>query len=327
MKTRLNPILAALAATFALTLPAAALAQAAGEAKPAAKPAAAAPKAAVQRTYATPEEAAKALVDAVKAGDVKALVEIVGPQSRSWLFSGDSVSDADDWTRFAAAYDAKHALVKEGDAKAVLTTGEDAWPFPVPLVAKAGKWSFDADAGREELINRRVGRNELDTIQTLLAVVDAQREYASADADRNGFYDYATRFLSTPGKKDGLYWETAAGEPQSPLGPLVVRAVSEGYGGKGKTGKPEPYNGYFFRLLTKQGKDASGGAYDYLVNGKLIGGFAVVAYPAKYGVSGVMTFIVNHDGVVYEKDLGKGTAAEVGKMKAFNPDKTWKKAQ
>jgi hypothetical protein len=325
MKTRMNPILAALAAAFALTLPIAAFAQGAGEAKPAAKPAAAAPKAPAQRTYATPEEAAKALAEAVKAADAKALVEIVGPQSKSWLFTGDKVSDAEDWKRFAAAYDEKNTFVKQGD-KATLVVGKDDFPFPAPLVKRGDKWAFDAEAGREEVTNRRVGRNELDTIQTLLAISDAQRDYASADADGNGLHDYAARFISSPGKKDGLYWPTKAGEPQSPLGPLVVRAVSEGYGKDLKAGKPQPYNGYFFRMLTKQGKDAPGGAYDYVVNGKLFGGFAAMAYPAKYGISGVMTFIVNHDGVVYEKDLGPGTAAEAAKLKAFNPDKTWKKA-
>lgn len=327
MKTRTNFPLAALVAALALAFPAGAWAQSAGEAKPAAAASkAAAPKPASQRTYASPEDAAKALHDAVKAGDVKALVGIVGPQSRSWLFTGDKVSDAEDWKRFAAAYEKKHAIVKSGDATATLTVGEDEYPFAAPLVKKGDKWAFDAEAGREELINRRVGRNELDTIQTLLAVVDAQREYAAADADGNKLNDYAARFISSPGKKDGLYWPTQAGEPQSPLGPLVVQAVSEGYGKGAKAGEPRPYNGYLFRMLSSQGADAPGGKYDYVVNGKLFGGFAIVAYPAKYGVSGVMTFIVSHEGVVYEKDLGTGTAAKAKAMKAFNPDKTWKKA-
>ena len=201
------------------------------------------------------------------------------------------------------------------------------WPFPAPIVKKGDKWSFDADAGREEVINRRVGRNELDTIQTMLAIVDAQREYAAGDADGNGYADYATRFMSKPGKKDGLYWETKAGEPQSPLGPVVAQAVREGYIAIGKARKPAPYNGYYYRILTKQGKDAPGGAYDYMVKGKLFGGFAVVAYPSSYGNSGVKSFLVNHDGVVWEKDLGPSSAVEAGKMKAYNPDKTWSKVQ
>ena len=324
---RITPIVASLAAAFALTLPAGALAQAAPETKSAA-PAAAAPKKAPakQRTFATPEEAARALAEAVKASDVKGLVEIVGPASRAWLFTGDNVADANDWKQFVASYDAKNALVKEGDAKAVLVVGKDDFPFAAPIVKKGERWSFDAEAGREEITNRRVGRNELDTIQALLAIVDAQREYASLDADGNGYRDYAARFLSTPGKKDGLYWATKDGEPPSPLGPLAAQAVKEGYGGKGRTGKPEPFNGYFFRMLTAQGPNAPGGKYDYVVGGKLFGGFAIVAYPAKYGVSGVMTFIVNHDGVVHEADLGKDTAAVAGKLTRFDPDKRWRKA-
>jgi hypothetical protein len=322
----MNPALAVLAAALALALPAGALAQSGGDAK-AAKPAAAAPKAAAQRTFASPEEAAKALVDAVKAADAKAVLEVAGPKSRSWIFSGDDVRDRADWKRFAEAYDKKHAVTKEGDRKAILVVGEDDYPFAAPLVEKGGKWAFDAEAGREEVINRRVGRNELDTIQALLAIVDAQREYASTDADKNGLSDYAARFVSSEGKKDGLYWPTKDGEPLSPLGPLAAQAVREGYGGKGATGKPQPFHGYFFRMLMKQGANAAGGKYDYMVNGRLFGGFAVVAYPATYGVSGVMTFIVNHDGVVFQKDLGPNTASVAQKMQAFDPDKTWNKAQ
>ncbi len=321
MKTRMNSTVAALAATLALAVPAGALAQA----SPEAKPAAAAPKAAAQRTFASPEEAAKALADAVKAADVKALVEIVGPQSKSWLFTGDNASDRQEWRQFAQSYDKKHSFAKDGDAKAVLVVGEDDYPFAAPIVKRGDKWAFDAEAGREEITNRRVGRNELDTIQTLLAIVDAQREYASADSDGNGLRDYASRFISSKGKKDGLYWPTKAGEPHSPLGPLVAQAVLEGYGKKAAAGKHEPYNGYYFRLLKSQGANATGGKYDYVVNGKLFGGFAAVAYPAKYGVSGVMTFLVNHDGVVFEKDLGTATPSVAGKMSRFDPDKTWKK--
>ena len=282
------------------------------------------PKAAVQRSFATPEEAAKALAEAVRAGNVAGMLEVIGPKSKNWLFTGDKVSDAEEWKNFLAAYDRKNAVTREGDAKAVLVIGDD-WPFPAPLAKKGDKWAFDADAGREEVMNRRVGRNELDTIQTMLAIVDAQREYAAKDADGNGFTDYAARFWSSPGKKDGLYWPAKAGEPQSPMGPLAARAVREGYGGQAKPAKPVPYNGYYYRILTRQGKDAPGGAYDYLVKGKLFGGFAVVAHPASYGNSGVKTFIVNHDGVVHEKDLGANSAAEAGRMKSYNPDKTWAK--
>lgn len=323
---KLIPIVASLAAAFALTLPAGASAQVIAAAA-AAKAVTSQKKAAKQRTFATPEDAVKALVDAVRAGDANALVEIVGPGSRSWIFTGDDVSDANEWKQFVAAYDGKNAIVKEGDAKAVLQIGTDPVPFAAPMVKRGDAWAFDAEAGREEVTNRRVGRNELDTIQTLLAIVDAQREYAAKDADGNGLADYAMRFVSTPGKKDGLYWETKPGEPASPLGPLAAKAVKEGYGGKRKEGTPVPYNGYYFRMITAgQGGFAPGGKYDYLVKGKLFGGFAVVAYPAKYGVSGVMSFLVNHDGVVYEADLGKDTAGVAGKLTRFDPDKRWKKA-
>lgn len=296
-------------------------AQAAPAAKAAAKPAA------KQRTFASPEEAVSALADAIRAKDRNALLAVVGPASASWIFSGDKVSDANEWTRFLAAYDAKKTLRKDGDAKVTLDVGADDWPFPAPIVKKGATWSFDANAGKEEVINRRVGRNELDTIQTLLAIVDAQREYAAADADGNGYADYARRFRSSPGKKDGLYWPDEAGKPSSPLGSLVAVASREGYGkGQPKEG-PVAYHGYHFRILTGQGKNAAGGAYDYLVKDKLLGGFAVVAWPASYGVSGVQTFLVNHEGVVYESDLGAQTATVAGGMTRFNPDAKWRKVQ
>ena len=314
--------LSAVLAAAAL-LPAAALTPAAPAKSAPGKPAISA----AQRSFASPEEAVKVLVDTVRAADVKGLVAIVGTGSEAWLFTGDNVSDREDWKRFLASYDQKSSLAKEGEAKRVLNIGADDWPFPAPIVKKGDRWVFDSAAGREEVTNRRVGRNELDAIQTLLAVVDAQREYAVADADRNGYTDYARRFLSSQGKKDGLFWPAKAGEPASPLGPLVAVAAKEGYGKKVAAGAPQPYHGYHYRILAAQGKDAPGGAYDYLVKDKLLGGFAVVAYPAKYGVSGVMTFMVNHDGVVHEKDLGSATASAAGGMTRYNPDRTWKKAQ
>ncbi|MBL0142329.1 MAG: DUF2950 domain-containing protein [Betaproteobacteria bacterium] len=284
-------------------------------------------KAAAQKTFATPEDAAKALADAVRAGSTDALLAVVGPKSKSWLFTGDDVADKAEWAKFLACYDKKNSIAKQGEAKAVLNCGGDDWPFPAPLAKKGDKWSFDAEAGHEEIANRRVGRNELNAIQAMLAIVDAQREYAATDADGNGTSDYAARFTSTPGKKDGLYWATKDGEKPSPLGPIAAKAVSEGYGAKTRAGKPEAFHGYYYRMLTSQGKDAPGGAFDYVVKGKMWGGFAVVAYPASYGNSGVKSFIVSHDGVVYEKDLGPSSASAAGKMKAFNPDKTWSKAQ
>jgi len=292
--------------------------QAQGKPAPAAASAA---KAGAQKSFATPEDAAAALAAAVRAGDVNALIEVIGPASRNWLSSGDKVADRNDWAVFLAAYDKKHTVTRPNDMSATLEVGDDAWPFPAPLVKKADRWMFDAEAGGEELVNRRIGRNELDTIQTLRAIVDAQREYAATDADHNGITSYASKFASSPGKKDGLYWPTKAGEPRSPLGALVAQAVRQGYGGS-KSG-PQPYHGYLFRMLTGQGKDAPGGKYDYMVKGYMFGGFAVVAWPASYGNSGVKTFIVNHDGVVYEADLGPATASEAAKMTLFNPGKGW----
>ena len=203
----------------------------------------------------------------------------------------------------------------------VLQTGKDEWPFPIPLVKENDRWRFDTSAGKEEIINRRIGRNELDVIQVCLAIVDAEREYYQRDPDGDKLLQYAQKFISTKGKRDGLYWETKPDEQPSPLGPLVAQARGEGY--KGAAGKPIPYHGYYYKILTGQGKDAPGGAYDYLVKGKMMGGFGMVAYPAQYGSSGIMTFIVNHDGVVYQKDLGANTASVAQSMTKFNPDKTW----
>jgi len=288
-----------------------------------AKAAASAP----QPSFATPEEAVSALVAAVRARDPKTIAAMMGPGSASWLFSGDRVSDRQEWSLFLAAYEKKHGFAKLGDGKTTLVIGEDQWAFPAPLVMKSKRWIFDGAAGREEVTNRRVGRNELDTIETLLAVVDAQREYAANDSDGNGFNDYARRFVSSKGKKDGLYWPVKPGERPSPLGPLVAEAAAEGYGKGKQGGEPRAYHGYRYRLLTAQGNDAPGGAYNYLVKDKLIGGFAVVAYPVRYSVSGVMTFMVNHDGVVYQKDLGPDTASSVAALKQFDPDKTWEKVR
>jgi hypothetical protein len=323
MKIAKTLLPAAIAAALVSLAAVDARAQAAAPAKPAAAKPAAAKSA---KSFSSAQEAAAALAAAVKAGNADELFAVLGPDSRAWVLSGDDVADRADWKRFLDAYEQKNAVQVTGD-KAVLEVGNDAWPFPAPIVGKAGKWAFDANAGREEVINRRVGRNELDTIQALLAVVDAQREYAAGDMDGNGFADYARRVRSSPGKKDGLYWPDEAGKPQSPLGPLVAEAASEGYGKGATSGKPQPYHGYHYRLLTSQGKNAPGGAYDYVIGGKLLGGFAVLAYPASYGTSGVMTFVVNHEGVVYEKDLGKGTAAAAAAMTRFDPDKTWRKVQ
>ena len=280
-----------------------------------------------EKVFAAPEEAVKALVDALKADNMEELSVIFGPAGREEISSGDAVEDRAGRQRFLKAYETKNALIREGDAKVVLQIGAEEWPFPIPIVKRGEKWSFDTGKGKEELINRRIGRNELSTIQTCLAYVDAQREYVVKDRDGDGLFEYAQKLRSDPGKKNGLYWEAKASEGQSPLGPLFAAAQKKGYGAKAAGDKPIPYHGYYYRILTAQGKSAPDGAYDYLVRGNMIGGFALVAYPAKYGSSGIMTLTVNHDGVVYEKNLGKNTEKAAQAMKLFNPDSAWKKVK
>lgn len=276
-----------------------------------------------QQTYNTPQAAVDALVAAAKADDEKAALAVFGKAGEDIVSSGDKVSDEAIRKRFVESYDAKHQIAMDGDAKATLVIGQNDYPFPVPLVRKAGLWSFDTEAGRREVLVRRIGRNELNAIQTSLAYVDAQDEYAAKDRGA-GVGVYAQRFVSEPDKKNGLYWPTAAGEEESPLGELFAAASKQGYrAGEGRT----PYHGYYYKILTKQGPAAPGGAHDYVVNGKMIGGFALVAYPDEYGNSGVMTFVVNHKGEVYQKDLGELTEAIAKRMKEFNPDQTWKKVE
>lgn len=284
-----------------------------------------------QMVFATPEAAGKALADAVRAESAGDVLRVVGPSSKSWLLSGDPVADRADWTRFLAAYDARHGVSESADGRMFLIVGDDGWPFPAPLKRKGDGWVFDLAAGREEVLNRRIGRNELATIKTMQAIIDAQREYAATDPDGDGYHDYARKIRSSDGRKDGLYWPTASSTAPSPLGEFIAHAAHEGYGksAAGKTGRPTAqsgaYHGYRYRLLTSQGKDANGGAYSYLVDGRLIGGFAVLAYPAKYGVSGVMTFIANHEGIVFEKDLGPDTDKAAVAMRSFNPGAGWKR--
>jgi hypothetical protein len=279
------------------------------------------------KTFASPEEAVKALVDALKTGDKAQLSVLFGPGSESLVSSGDDVEDKATRERFLKNYEEKNSLEKKGDDEVLLQVGKDDWPLPIPIRRKGSAWAFDTKAGKEEFLNRRIGRNELNTIDVLEAYVDAQREYAGQDRDGDGVYSYAQKFRSTPGKKDGLYWEIKEGEEASPFGPLSARADQEGYTRKTKTEKPSPYHGYYFRILKAQGKNAPGGAYDYVVKGNMILGFGLVAWPATYGSSGIMTFLVNQEGVVYQKDLGKGTAKAAGALKRYDPDPTWKKVE
>lgn len=277
-----------------------------------------------QKTFATPEEAVKALIEAAKAKESKPILDILGPEAKSFIDSGDPVSDRESRERFIKAYQESNALKKESETKVSLEVGKDKWPFPIPIVKESAGWRFDTKAGREEVINRRVGRNELDVIQVCLAFVDAQNEYYRRNPLKEPLLQYAQKFVSTKGKRDGLYWETKSGEELSPLGSLVAQARAAGY--TATAGKPTAYHGYYYKILTGQGANAQGGAYDYVVRGKMVGGFGMVAYPAQYGNSGVMTFVVSHDGVVYEKDLGPNTAQTAASMSKFNPDKTWKES-
>ena len=273
-----------------------------------------------QKTFASPDEAVTALVAAVKADDIRSLRQVLG-HAGGTLSSGDAVADRAAAQAFVAEYDAKHSVTVTGD-KAALVIGKDDFPFAFPLVKTGDRWRFDTAAGVDELNARRIGENELTTIKVMQAIVDAQRDYSAEDRDGDGVLTYARKIISTPGRRDGLYWKTKAGEPPSPLGELIARASSEGYG-KDKSAGPKPFHGYYFRMLKGQAQTASTPAFDYVVHGRAIGGFAVIAYPAKYGSSGIMTFMVNQDGTVYEADLGPSTQAKASAMTKFDPGKGW----
>jgi hypothetical protein len=279
--------------------------------------------AARQKSFPAPEEGVRTLIEAAQKNDTATLLAVLGPEAKALVDTGDPVADRESLERFVKSYEEAHTLVPSGDTKVVLQIGKDEWPFPIPLIKGSAGWRFDTPAGKAEVLNRRIGRNELDVIQVCLAYVDAQREYYMRNPMNTALLQYASKFVSTQGKRDGLYWDTSADEPPSPLGPFVAQARGEGY--KRAAGKPVPYHGYYYKILTGQGPDAPDGAYDYVVRGQMIGGFALLAYPAQYGSSGIMTFMVNHDGVVYEKDLGPKTTSTAPAMTKFNPDKTWKK--
>ena len=273
-----------------------------------------------QKTFSSPEEAAQALATAAQSNDTTAMLSILGPDGEQIVSSGDPTADAENHANFAKKYQEMHRIVNEPDGTAVLYIGAENWPGPIPLVHKGNMWYFDTSAGEAEIVYRRVGRNELSTIRVCQELAAAQKEYFSA------YNAYAPQIYSDEGQHNGLYWKAAASEPQSPIGPLVAAAVAEGYV-KGQAGPPTPYRGYLYHVLTRQGKHAPGGVKHYIVNGKMTEGFAFVAYPAEYRSSGVMTFVVNSDGVVYQKDLGKKTESLGKAMKEYNIDSSWQKAE
>jgi hypothetical protein len=279
-----------------------------------------------QRLFASPDAAREALIKAVQAKDHAELKAIFGPVTGE-LEPNDPVEQAAEFEHFARHVEEGVGIVKEGEAKAILVIGKKKWPFPVPIVKKGDKWLFDTAAGREEILNRRIGHNELIAVQVCRAYAEAQREYYDmAEPDGDQIPKYAQHMISRPGRRDGLYWPTADGEKESPLGLLVAKAKEEGYMQPRKAGEPgpRPYHGYYFLILKSQGPKAQGGKFNYIINGNMVAGFALVAYPSRWGVSGVMTFIINQRGRVYQKDLGPKTAEIARKMKQYNPDLTWK---
>lgn len=278
-----------------------------------------------QKAFATPERAVNALIDAVRSDKLEELKTILGPGSEKLISSGDEIADKSDRESFFNAYEEKNRIEMVSEKQAVLHVGNQDWPMPIFVVKKGEQWFFDAKTAKDEILNRRIGRNELNAMQVCMAYVDAQREYAEKDMDEDGILEYAQKFESEPGQKNGLFWQTKDTEPQSPLGPFICRASREGYHERGAFDKPEPYHGYLYKILKGQGKNSAGGAFEYVVNGEMIGGFALVAYPARHGASGIMTFIVNQDGDIYEKNLGKNTVKIAETMTIFDPDKTWRK--
>ena len=278
--------------------------------------------------FESPEAAANEFIDALERDDPDRLTKIFGPDAKHLIKSGDAVADSAERERFLRLYDESNAIVRSGEV-AYLNVGTAEWNFPIPIVKRQQGWMFDAPLGEREIVTRRIGRNEISAIMVSLAYVDAQCEYARNPREHAGYLEYAQRLISTTGKRDGLYWPTQDGEAPSPIGPLVATAQLEGYevpeNKEGKAAaKPQPYHGYYYRILKSQGGNAVDGAYEYVIDGHMIGGFGLIAYPANYGNTGVMSFVVNHRGVVYEKDLGEDTATQAAAMTRFDPDATWR---
>ena len=278
-----------------------------------------------QKTFSSPDEASRALIRAVQAGDEKDLLEIFGPEGKEIISSGDKVEDQKSRDAFAEKYQRMNRLVDEPDGTVRLYVGAENWPMPIPLVNRKNAWYFDTSAGKEEILFRRIGRNEIATIGVLRELVAAQKEYYSKTLD-DSVKQYAQKFISDQGKHNGLYWNAINREPESPIGPLVAYASSEGYAKK-LSSLPSPFQGYYFRVLMGQGKHASGGAKNYIVNGKMTRGFAFLAYPAEYANSGMMSFIINQDGILYQKDFGPKTAELANALDEYDPDKTWVKVE
>jgi hypothetical protein len=274
-----------------------------------------------QKTFSSPEDASNAFVTAAQSNDEKTMLEILGPDGKQIVYSGDEIEDANSRANFVQRYQEMHRLVKEPDGTVILYIGAKNWPTPIPLVNKGNSWYFDTDAGEKEILFRRIGRNELSTIRVCQELVAAEKEYFSTQHN-----EYAQKIFSDEGQHSGLYWKAADGEPQSPIGPLVASAVAEGYA-ISQNGAPTPYRGYYYRILSRQGNNSPGGPKSYIAESKMTEGFAFVAYPAEYRSSGVMTFIVNEDGMVYQKDLGRKTNILATAMKEYNPNSGWQKAE
>lgn len=283
--------------------------------------------AASQRTFATPTAAVDALISANRGNQIDQLLSILGPDGLKLIRSGDAVADRRGRVMFVAAYDQAHKLDYEGDIKAILIVGAEEWPLPIPLIRVRGRWHFDTKAGAQEILDRRIGRNEISVIEVCRAYVAAQREYFAKNLGPGGLAEYAQHFMSRIGRRDGLYWPIEAGEEESPLGPLIARTRAAGYRPGTPHLKPRPYYGYYFHILTGQGQNAPGGAKNYIVNNHMTGGFALIAYPATYGDSGVMTFIVNHNGIVYQKNLGPETSRIAAGIMQYDPDPGWKESE
>ena len=273
--------------------------------------------------FASPQQAVAGLLASVQNNNDAGLLAILGPGAADLISSGDQVADRNARERFCKAYADKNGIEMQSADRAILLVGSKNYPFPIPLVRQDEKWRFDTPAGREEILNRRIGRNELHTIEVLHAFTDAQREYACLKRKEGGGPEFAQRFASHEGARDGLYWPTGDDGVESPFGPLIAKASAEGYRGGLDENSPEPFHGYYFKIITAQGAHANGGAFDYVVDGKMVLGFGLVAYPAKYRSSGVMTFMVNQEGVIYEKDLGAETETLAAAITSFDPDLSW----